>query len=63
MTKLKDLQRVIYECYNDEEIIEYYEQKLYLAVQERNEDQMKYCQSKLIEMKKKIEDKERKHDK
>lgn len=63
MTKLKNLQRVICECYNDEEMIAYYEYKLRLAVQENNQEQIKYCQFKLTEMKKKMEEKERKHDK
>ena len=63
MTKLKDLKKVVYECYNDEEIIEYYEHKLRLAVQEKNQDQINYCQAKLTEMKKKTKNEERKYDK
>ena len=63
MTKLKDLKKVIYECYNDEEIMEYYEYKLRLAVQEKNQDQIHYCQVKLAEMKKQMKTKEIKHDK
>ena len=44
-------------------MIEYYEYKLRLAVQGNNQEQIKYCQFKLTEMKKKMEEKERKHDK
>lgn len=63
MTKLEEFQRIIYEHYNDEELLEYYKRKVQQIQQTHlNNEQLQFYLLKIEQIEAKIEDKEKRHD-